>query len=727
MVLYLSIIDAEETYLKIADAESTYALKTWTTGQISTALTAYYTKAEIIDGYYDKNYITMSFYTQDEILGKLNYYYTKSEIGANYYTKAEADEKFVNGDNYYTKDDMDRKLNAYLTTEVAANTYASRDWTAAEISTRLIDYLTINEAKVQYMTRSQTVEAIGQALALYYNKAQTDAAIAAAIANLPVGGGGGGSEVFNPSYWVKIPPSGSPVQYFYNLKFVNEWFFGISGNYWFCFRASTAGQTDFYNLGDVWASNWEWKFTATAPGFGTRYAYWRSDDLGRYIFIFNTDSPTSPQWGMDGYAGLSQIDANGWGIRWVYRSATGCECLFLWRNWVCVKKAEWVNLAVRDEVVSFLAFAKYGDLVAVAQKTPRGKLGIWFWLISSTQSVTDASAATMCETPWDVIDDYSTVKIKFINESYVAAYSTDAELLFIVKYNGQSAPATLPNGSTSCEIPFFNDKIYPLSDKIMIILYYAHAIYLTNSLLNPTSYYMGPELSPSSEHFIKAKFKYGKVLIMQPQRLLYSADGIAWKSIQNPNPLVEWTTFSIGDGKIWTQNNNGGSFYYSDILGNGSIESNIYALPVQNMTITHNAPLGHGVTLENFEVGDPVYMTGNVYKFDELHRIYITTTDAVNCIASVKPTGEVRSYLGICCKKCPASGLIEQDTLEFATHGDAWVRVSDSSDYQIGDTLLLDKSILGEDQVITNIIRRMIIGTITAKINKEYVAVMLGT
>jgi hypothetical protein len=378
-------------------------------------------------------------------------------------------------------------------------------------------------------------------------------------------------------------------------------------------------------------------------------------------------------------------------------------------------------------------FAKRGDWVAVSNLLPNnGKINVWFWLMSGDESVDSARLITQVETPYyGDIGDFDYSKLRFINDNYVLVYSGPSQELFIVKNNGQEAQASLPNGDTACHfeegVP---NKIYALSDKIIIIVYYESHIYLTDSLLNPTSFYEGPDLAlPEPRYnFIQAKFKYGKVIIMQNQRILYSSDGLAWKSILNPRPLMGWRRFAIGDGKLWAPDRYSDILHYANIVGDGR-DDNVFqreSYEPGNTTITHNAPIGHGLTLDNFEIGAPVYMTGNVYKFNSLHRIYQTATGTIDCIASVKNTGDARTYLGICCEKKPKSGFIEEDTIEFATHGDCWVKVSNANDYQIGDTILIDKTILGEDQVITNIIRRMIIGVITAKISNSFVAVMLG-
>ena len=61
--------------------------------------------------------------------------------------------------------------------------------------------------------------------------------------------------------------------------------------------------------------------------------------------------------------------------------------------------------------------------------------------------------------------------------------------------------------------------------------------------------------------------------------------------------------------------------------------------------------------------------------------------------------------------------------VEFATHGDFYFAVDDSSKYKIGDTILYDGRILNDDMMINNKMIRMTVGVISAKINATTLAV----
>ena len=150
-----------------------------------------------------------------------------------------------------------------------------------------------------------------------------------------------------------------------------------------------------------------------------------------------------------------------------------------------------------------------------------------------------------------------------------------------------------------------------------------------------------------------------------------------------------------------------------------------------NTTITHNAPLEESVN--NYEIGTPVFMSGMVYNLKD--NIYINETTSTDCIPSVKSSGTYKEFIGICVNKHKSGDkvtigdvmkkdiIINQDTIDFATHGDYYFKVNDSSKYSIGDTILFDGTIVNDDLPITNKITKSIVGTITGKINQNYVSV----
>ena len=136
-----------------------------------------------------------------------------------------------------------------------------------------------------------------------------------------------------------------------------------------------------------------------------------------------------------------------------------------------------------------------------------------------------------------------------------------------------------------------------------------------------------------------------------------------------------------------------------------------------SQTITHEAPyVGEP---DEYTVGDPVFATGRVCKYDRVTNEWTTETGPTDCICEVKPEGTVGEYMGICV------GFNENTkSLIFATHGDYYFNVADSSKYKVGDIILLDGTVLKDDMALTGKIMKMIVGKITGKINKTTIAVL---
>ena len=134
-----------------------------------------------------------------------------------------------------------------------------------------------------------------------------------------------------------------------------------------------------------------------------------------------------------------------------------------------------------------------------------------------------------------------------------------------------------------------------------------------------------------------------------------------------------------------------------------------------SQTITHEAPFT-GEIIE-YTVGDPVFATGSVCSYDSTTKEWSRDTKSFDCICEVKPEGTVGEFVGICV-------ALNTKSLIFATHGDYYFNVADSSKYKIGDIILLDGSVLKDDMALTGKVMKMIVGKITGKINKTTVAVL---
>ena len=104
---------------------------------------------------------------------------------------------------------------------------------------------------------------------------------------------------------------------------------------------------------------------------------------------------------------------------------------------------------------------------------------------------------------------------------------------------------------------------------------------------------------------------------------------------------------------------------------------------------------------------------------DRASIIIIIIIGPTDCICEVKAEGTVGEYVGIC-----VGFKEDQHTLIFATHGDYYFNVQDSSIYKTGDIVLVDGTILKDDTPITGKIMKMIVGRVTGKINKTTIAVL---
>jgi hypothetical protein len=183
---------------------------------------------------------------------------------------------------------------------------------------------------------------------------------------------------------------------------------------------------------------------------------------------------------------------------------------------------------------------------------------------------------------------------------------------------------------------------------------------------------------------------------------------------------------STSGAAIYGYDDNAKSAYIK--VSGGSTELNVYNNKVvinsnlqvtgtitgQSLTITHRAPIVE--PLENYQLGRPVFSAGVQGE--------VSPTD---CIPSVKSSGTYREYLGIIVKLNEATlGDEEHDptpaSIDFATHGDYLFYVNNSSNYNIGDTLTYDGSIIADDTNINIIILTSIVGKVTGIIDEHTVA-----
>ena len=194
---------------------------------------------------------------------------------------------------------------------------------------------------------------------------------------------------------------------------------------------------------------------------------------------------------------------------------------------------------------------------------------------------------------------------------------------------------------------------------------------------------------------------------------------------QGNNPVLQ----SDGDAMVMVGPSNGFQLFYRASGNTAVFMMNGKTVNVQySQTITHEAPFTGDVS--EYSIGDPVFASGRVCQWDGVKSEWTYETNAMDCICEVKPEGTVGEYVGICVafvddeNHYAAEPSANTKSLIFATHGDYYFNVADSSKYKIGDIILLDGSVLKDDMALTGKVMKMIVGKITGKINKTTVAVL---
>ena len=152
-------------------------------------------------------------------------------------------------------------------------------------------------------------------------------------------------------------------------------------------------------------------------------------------------------------------------------------------------------------------------------------------------------------------------------------------------------------------------------------------------------------------------------------------------------------------------------------------------------TITHEAPFTGNVA--DYEIGVPVYATGVVKSYDFSTNSWVTTTNSTNCITEVKLKGDSSTFVGIIVGYVAEDGeriynlhdlnvIMKSKTIRsilFASHGDFYFKVNDSSKYNVGDTVMVDGEVVDDETVLTQDVKNQIIGTCTAKVNDGMIAI----
>ena len=106
-----------------------------------------------------------------------------------------------------------------------------------------------------------------------------------------------------------------------------------------------------------------------------------------------------------------------------------------------------------------------------------------------------------------------------------------------------------------------------------------------------------------------------------------------------------------------------------------------------NTTVTHYAPVEESIT--NYHIGKPVFLSGNVYRQQGNEWISSAAIDTTDCICSVKASGTYKKFVGIVTEID-----VENNCITFAMHGDFLFSVDDAAQYQVGDVICYDGTVL---------------------------------
>ena len=164
-----------------------------------------------------------------------------------------------------------------------------------------------------------------------------------------------------------------------------------------------------------------------------------------------------------------------------------------------------------------------------------------------------------------------------------------------------------------------------------------------------------------------------------------------------------------------------------------------------NTTITHLTLQDEG-DLVNLFIGDVVELSGKIMINEVENGLLdfivdppeIKPTDC--CPVIRKCTTRSKKYCGVIVEVIEAGNEIEigemslmkqkvttlKKCYKFATHGDFLVKVPNSNSYNVGDTILSDLSVLGDEETITNLKISCTIGKVSKIINNEYIAIFKG-
>ena len=195
--------------------------------------------------------------------------------------------------------------------------------------------------------------------------------------------------------------------------------------------------------------------------------------------------------------------------------------------------------------------------------------------------------------------------------------------------------------------------------------------------------------------------------------------GNNWNSIC----YAELVTPSTSGLNLYTNSSN-----HAYIFANGKdILPNIPSNPVQlSQTITHEAPFTSSI--ENYSLRKPVYATGTVKSFNKESSTWTNTLTNTDCICELKSSGTPDEFVGILVAYVDQNGIYTQSStnaraLLFATHGDFLFDVPSTENIKVGDTVLIDGTVLDADIPLTITLNNSIVGKVSNIVNSTTLAI----
>jgi hypothetical protein len=703
----------------------TYIQETYTS---RTFLQTYYLTVDQMDNYYPrKSTIESEYYNKAYIdantimMPYLNdNYFNKTQIINDYYTKGWIDANMITltllTDDYYTKAWIDANM---ITLTLLTNDYYTKAWINANTITMTVltnnyyDKTTIDGKLVPYQTLDQVKSAISDWWNVkqreYYTRDETNQAISTAIAGLS-GGGGGAS--LNLTNWEHFSQWGYGPWKAYMRPFKNMFIAVDDSNFVFVIR--WIPDYNEMNYGNATSEPCYINRIVNNPPYSL-WGWCKGVRDEAYLWSLGITDPYSMTTDLNVLQAIDLVQNQYRAYPKFFKVATANNGMLFFNEMLRIQiPSQSVNTDQYNYYAVDAGKSCYMIVWGFDQQTH-----ITFWDVMGNPDGTMiwSRRATL-------YDCQLVVGCRMIDKNNgVVCYSKLSN--YIVQtyhYFSYASPTVVSTADVTLQNP---RKVFIFNNKLCVAQFVPdtappdpNRLWIANDVLHP----IGGTVYDLPEKIYKMKVLYEHLFVVREDQIQYTNDGVNWKSIYYPYTLEpidsSLTKLFANDSKVYIVTNRGS--YWADIFGSSTANA------VMNTTITHNAPLGHGETLDNFTIGEPVYMTGTVAKFDDIRRTYKRETDATNCISSVKSRGGVREYLGICSGKFrKGERNIGQDTIEFATHGDCYFAVDSADDYEVGDVVLMDKKILGEDVVVTGLIRRMIVGTVTAKINSRMISVLM--